>query len=303
MTTGVKRWGSRQIKSAAVCLIGKILLITVRSKILHVHLLTVIKSLKMKLFDTHCHFDFDVFQSDFEHNQELAREQGVSRILIPSVGPSNWSRIQTLAQHNAHLYYALGFHPYFLEENFEQYLPQLEQYLSLSHPQCVAIGECGLDFAINVPAPLQEKALEMQFELARRFDLPVILHSRKAHNRLIQMVKAAKLPRGGIVHAFSGSYQQAMEWVRLGFFIGVGGTITYPRANKTRDAIQKLPLESLVIETDAPDIPILGYQGEPNHPAKLIHVFNELIELRSEKKQSIASQLWKNSNFAFCICE
>ncbi len=94
-----------------------------------------------------------------------------------------------------------------------------------------------------------------------------------------------------------------MEWVRLGFYIGVGGTITYPRAKKTRDAIQKLALEHLVIETDAPDMPILGYQGEPNHPAKLIHVFNELVELRCGERQSIASQLWKNSSFAFRICE
>ncbi|OWL79583.1 TatD family hydrolase, partial [Vibrio parahaemolyticus] len=177
------------------------------------------------------------------------------------------------------------------------------RYLNQKSPQCVAIGECGLDFAVNVDPELQERVLETQFELARRFNLPVILHSRKAHNRLIQMVKAAKLPRGGVLHAFAGSYQQGMEWVRLGFFIGVGGTITYPRAHKTRDAIQRLPLENLVIETDAPDMPILGYQGEPNHPAKLIHVFNELAELHSVRKQSIATQLWENSNFAFSICE
>ncbi len=257
----------------------------------------------MKLFDTHCHFDFDVFQNDFEHNLQLAQEKGVCRMLIPSVGPSNWNRIQTLAEHHTHLYYALGFHPYFLEEQFELYLPQLKQYLSQNHPQCVAVGECGLDFAIDVPVSLQEKALETQFELARRFNLPVILHSRKAHNRLIQMVKAAKLPKGGIIHAFSGSYQQAMEWIRLGFYIGVGGTITYPRANKTRDAIQKLALENLVIETDAPDMPILGYQGVPNHPDKLIHVFNELVNLRCGEKQPIASKLWENSNFVFRICE
>ncbi|MBR9788111.1 MAG: TatD family hydrolase [Vibrionaceae bacterium] len=257
----------------------------------------------MKLFDTHCHFDFEEFQDDFEQHQRLALSQGVSRILIPSVGPSNWFRIQTLAKQYNHLYYALGFHPYFLEQDFEQHVEQLEQYLSEQHSQCVAVGECGLDYAIDVPAPLQEKALEIQFELARRFDLPVILHSRKAHNRLIQMVKAAKLPKGGVVHAFAGSYQQAMEWVRLGFFIGVGGTITYPRAQKTRDAIQKLALENLLIETDAPDMPILGYQGQPNHPAKLTHVLNVLVELRRGEKQSIASQLWKNSNFAFSICE
>lgn len=257
----------------------------------------------MKLFDTHCHFDFDVFQKDFAHQQQLAAKQGVSRIIIPSVGPQNWSRIGELSHQYSSLYFALGFHPYFLQPDFEQSLPQLVQYLEQRNRQCVAIGECGLDFAIDVPAERQEKALNIQFELARRFDLPVIIHSRKAHNRLIQLVKVAHLPRGGVLHAFSGSYQQAMEWIKLGFFIGVGGTITYPRANKTRDAVQKLPIDKLVIETDAPDMPILGYQGEPNHPEKLIHVLNELAILRSCKKQSIASQLWINSNFAFSICE
>lgn len=257
----------------------------------------------MKLFDTHCHFDFDVFQEDFAHQVDLAREQGVERILIPSVGPSNWARIQELANQYSNLYYALGFHPYFLQQEFEQFAPELESLLSSSNRQCVAIGECGLDFAIDVPVELQEQALELQFELARRFDLPVILHSRKAHNRLIQLVKAAKLPKGGVLHAFSGSYQQAMEWIRLGFLIGVGGTITYPRANKTRDAIQRISLENIVLETDAPDMPIIGYQGEPNHPSKLIHVLNELALLRTESKQSIASQLWENSNSAFFICE
>ncbi|MGR5238971.1 TatD family hydrolase [Vibrio alfacsensis] len=257
----------------------------------------------MKLFDTHCHFDFDVFNDDFEHHLELAREQGVARILIPSVGPQNWLRIQALSAQYPHLYYALGFHPYFLQEDFEQYLPQLRQRLGQADKRCVAIGECGLDFAIDIPVERQEHALLIQFELARDFDLPIILHSRKAHNRLIQMVKVAKLPKGGVLHAFSGSYQQAMEWVRLGFYIGVGGTITYPRANKTRDAVQKLSLQYILLETDAPDMPILGYQGRPNHPSQLIHVLNEIAVLHTDCKQSIASLLWENSNSAFSICE
>lgn len=257
----------------------------------------------MKLFDTHCHFDFDVFQDDFSHHYELAREQGVERILIPSVGPSNWSRIQTIANQYPGIYYALGFHPYFLQHNFEQHLAELDRQLSLAGEQCVAIGECGLDFATNVPVDLQERALELQFELARKFKLPVILHSRKAHNRLIQMVKTAKLPKGGVLHAFSGSYQQAMEWVRLDFFIGVGGIITYPRANKTREAIQKLPLKHMIIETDAPDMPIFGYQGNRIIRAKAIHVLNELSQLHTLNKQTVAAQLWENSNSAFSICE
>ncbi len=215
--------GLTLIKNAAAFRIEKILPIKMKRTVklcyfLILSLSVQIKSLKMKLFDTHCHFDFDVFQGDFAHQLELAQTQGVTRILIPSVGPQNWARIQTLADQHANLYYALGFHPYFLEDNVEQHFAELEHYLKQNAPpQCVAIGECGLDFAIDVDPQLQEETLEVQFELARCFELPVILHSRKAHNRLIQMVKAAKLPRGGVLHAFSGSYQQAMEWVKLGF--------------------------------------------------------------------------------------
>ncbi|MDF2154450.1 TatD family hydrolase [Vibrio sp. CAU 1672] len=257
----------------------------------------------MKLFDTHCHFDFEMFRDDFEHHLQRAKEQGVARILIPSVGPQNWSRIQSLAAQHTSLYYALGFHPYFLDGNFQHHQSQLEQLIARADDRCVAIGECGLDFALTVPVEWQEAALSAQFDLAKSYDLPVILHCRKAHNRLIQLVKKAQLPRGGVVHAFSGSYQQAMEWVKLGFYIGVGGTITYPRAKKTRDAIQRLPLNTVVLETDAPDMPILGYQGQANHPDKLIHVLKSLSALRGEPLQSIASQVWENSNFAFSLCE
>lgn len=257
----------------------------------------------MTLFDSHCHLDFPLFETDFSHILQSAQHVGVKRFLIPSVGPENWSRVAELSSQHPEIYYALGLHPYFLKADYTLYQTQLMARLDARPTRCVAIGECGLDFAIKVDPALQEEALQWQFELARQYGLPVILHCRKAHNRLIQMVKVANLPKGGVLHAFSGSYEQGMEWVRLGFSLGIGGTITYPRANKTRQAVAKLPLEHLLLETDAPDMPLNGYQGVVNTPSQIVNILTILCELRNQTKQTVASQLWKNSNSLFSICE
>ncbi|HAS8382498.1 TPA: TatD family deoxyribonuclease [Vibrio vulnificus] len=265
----------------------------------------------MKLFDTHCHLDFDVFEPARSQHFQRGLEAGVERLLLPSVGPDNWQKVKTLAQWSAMLseeaqpeiFYALGFHPYFLTSDYQQKQSALVALLDERDTRCVAIGECGLDDGVEQDAALQEQALNYQLDLAKQYQLPVILHNRRCHNRLIQLVKAARLPKGGVIHAFSGSYEQGMEWIRLGFYLGVGGTITYPRAHKTRQAISRLPLGKLLLETDAPDMPIFGFQGKLNTPAQIIHPLNELSLLHNQTKQTIASQIWKNSNSLFSICE
>ena len=137
--------------------------------------------------------------------------------------------------------------------------------------------------------------LEAQLALSKRFNLPVNLHSRKSHDALFSFLKKAQLPRTGVVHGFAGSYDQAKRFVDLGYKIGVGGTITYARANKTREAIKKLPLDSLLLETDSPDMPVFGYQGQPNRPERLKVSFEALCTLRSESPLSIAETIWQNS--------
>ena len=130
------------------------------------------------LFDTHCHFDFDVFADDFPAQLSAARRHGVTRLLLPAIGPDNWQRLLTLSSEHRELFIALGCHPYFLHRYQLSDLDRLASLLTRRSQQCVAVGECGLDFAIDVDPQLQEKTLEVQFELARRFELPVILHSR-----------------------------------------------------------------------------------------------------------------------------
>lgn len=147
----------------------------------------------------------------------------------------------------------------------------------------------------------QQWLLDEQLKLAKRYDLPVILHSRRTHDKLAMHLKRHDLPRTGVVHGFSGSLQQAERFVQLGYKIGVGGTITYPRASKTRDVIAKLPLASLLLETDAPDMPLNGFQGQPNRPEQAARVFAVLCELRREPADEIAQALLNNTYTLFNV--
>ena len=267
------------------------------------------------LFDTHCHADFEAFEQHIVIDQGTTLDQSidgylkeaqqaqVEKILIPSIGQNNWHKLEKIAQSYPNVYYALGFHPYFLEQADDGQFAVLRQLLSSKNSQCVAIGECGLDFSVDVEREKQERFFIQQMELAKAFELPLIVHERKSYNRLIELIKQHKFTLGGVIHGFSGSEQQALAWIKLGFYIGVGGTITYPRAQKTRTTIARLPLECLVLETDAPDMPMYGNQGNVNHSKHLVTILNELFLLRKESKQSIAAQVWQNSHRAFGICE
>ncbi|MDW6093700.1 TatD family hydrolase [Vibrio rhizosphaerae] len=262
---------------------------------------------KPRLFDTHCHLDFEPFQPDVRWHWQQACDAGVSRLLIPSVGISNWGAVQELTTiAPQQLYYALGFHPYFLntdcpEMSCSERMAFLEERLAISDENCVAIGECGLDAIVDVSPALQEAILIAQLSIAQHAGLPIILHSRKTQSRLLQLIKRHKFTRGGVLHAFSGSEQQAQAFIQLGFKIGIGGVITYPRAAKTRRTVARLPLESLVLETDAPDMPLCGLQGQANHPKYLPLVLQTLAQLKTCDVTDIAAHLWLNSHQVFGI--
>jgi len=257
----------------------------------------------MRLFDTHCHLDFEVFASGLDEFIKSANQVGVERFLIPSIGPANWNRVEQLAQLYPSIYYALGIHPYFLRPNSHTHRDQLDVLLSRRTEKCVAIGECGLDAMVDVDSQIQERVFIQHLELAQTHQLPIILHARKTQHRLLQLLKQYGFSQGGVLHGFSGSYQQAMQFVELGFYIGIGGVITYPRAKKTRQTVFQLPLETIVLETDSPDMPLNGYQGKPNHPKLLAQILSCLALLKGMPEQTIAENVWKNSNSAFGLCE
>ncbi|WP_435928996.1 TatD family hydrolase [Dryocola sp. BD613] len=253
-----------------------------------------------KFYDTHCHFDFPPFAGDEADSLVLAQQAGVEKIIVPAIEAERLATVLALAEQHAALYAAIGLHPIVIHKHQDASLALLEHHLRQRAEKLVAIGEIGLDLYMNDPMfERQEALLDAQLKLAKRYELPVILHSRRTHDKLAMHLKRHDLPRTGVVHAFAGSLQQAERFVELGYFLGVGGTITYPRASKTRDVISRLPLSSLLLETDAPDMPLNGWQGQPNRPERVADVFRILCELRAEPPQEIAGALIYNADKLF----
>lgn len=251
-------------------------------------------------YDTHCHFDFPPFAGDEELSLKRAAEAGVEKIIVPAVEARYFQRITALAETHPAIYAALGLHPVAIQHHQMEDLDLLEESLGKRSPKLIAIGEIGLDLYIAEPRlDKQQQFLEAQFKLAKRYDLPVILHSRRTHDMLAGLLKRHHLPCTGVVHGSSGSLQQAQRFVDLGYRIGVGGTITYPRASKTRAVISRLPLSSLLLETDAPDMPLNGWQGQPNRPERAADVYQALCELRPEPAEEIAIALKENADALF----
>lgn len=252
--------------------------------------------------DTHCHFDFPPFTGDEAQSIQRAAEAGVRAIIVPAVEATYFERVLMLARGHDALYAALGLHPIVIERHLDEHLDKLEGLLQSREATLVAVGEIGLDLYRDDPHfERQQTILDAQLRLAKRHDLPVILHSRRTHDKLAMHLKRIDLPRKGVIHGFSGSLQQAQRFIALGYKIGVGGTITYPRASKTREVMAQLPLASLLLETDAPDMPLNGFQGQPNRPEMAARVFATLCELRPEPQDIIAGALLANTRALFGI--
>ncbi|PIE24996.1 MAG: DNAase [Neptuniibacter caesariensis] len=224
----------------------------------------------MQFVDTHCHIDFPVYDGSRDAVISEAAIAGVHAIVVPAVTAESWKRLLQITsdQYASQLYPALGLHPCFMQQHKPEDLARLEELLS-GEAVC-AVGEIGLDLFISDPDfDTQLFFFKAQLELAARYELPVLLHVRKAHDLVLKELRQARLQRGGIVHAFSGSLQQAQQYISLGFKLGIGGTITYSRAKKLRAIVQTLEMSNLVLETDAPDMPLAAYRGLPNRPARI----------------------------------
>lgn len=239
------------------------------------------------LIDSHCHLDFECFDHDREQVVERCKRLGIDHIIIPGTQADAWKKQVSLCENYSQLRFAFGLHPYFLNVYHVSHLARLQSLLATYSDKVVGLGEIGLDGVVDVDWPLQVSIFTQQLHVAIEKNLPVILHHRETHNELIRILKKEKFTQGGIVHAFSGSLQQALSYIDLGFKIGVGGGITYQRANKTREAIKRLPLSSLVLETDSPDMPLMGRQGERNSPEYLPEIFKTLLVLRDENKDEL----------------
>ena len=230
------------------------------------------------LIDTHCHLDAVEFDEDRAAVAAAARAAGVARIVVPAVERANFGAVASVCREFTDCRAAYGIHPMYVLRAREDDLVALESTLARERP--LAVGEIGLDrFQIPRDDALQARYFEAQLRLARAADLPVLLHVRRAIDPVLARLRRIPV-RGGIAHAFNGSRQQAEEFIRLGFKLGFGGAMTYPRATRIRELAATLPLDAIVLETDAPDIAPAWLAGTRNVPAALPRIASTLAELR-----------------------
>jgi len=252
----------------------------------------------VQLIDTHTHLDFEMFDDDRAQVIARARNAGVERIVVLGVHAANWQRVWQLACDEPSVHAALGLHPVFLEEHQDAHVQQLRDWLERlrGEPKLCAVGEIGLDYYIDNPdIECQQRLLEAQLALAADFSLPVLLHVRRAHAPMIATLKRYKLERSGVIHAFSGSWEEAREYLRLGFRLGLGGAGTWPQAQRMHRVLRQLPLEAIVLETDAPDIPPAGHAGERNSPELLPEICRRLADLKGIDAHALAAASYRNS--------
>ena len=224
---------------------------------------------------------------------------GVSDLIIPAITASSWPRINTLCSSHAQLHAAYGLHPIYLAEHQDEHLKQLESFIREHREQVIAVGECGLDFFLpELPVPQQTDLFIAQLKIAKTFDLPVIVHARRSVDAVISCIRRLGGLRG-VIHSFAGSQQQADQLIEAGFYLGVGGTSTYERAQRLRQVLQTMPAERLLLETDAPDQPDSQWRGQRNTPLRLPIIASTLAELRGCSVEAIGATTTANAQHLF----
>lgn len=253
----------------------------------------------IELIDSHSHFDVDAFAMDRADALARARAAGVTRQIVPAITRAGFDGLRDLCAGEAGLYPAYGLHPMYLDAHCPEHLTELEQWIERERP--VAVGECGLDFFVeNLDRAEQHEYFERQLRIAKRHDLPLILHARRAFDDVAAAIRRVGALRG-VVHSFSGSEEQAKQFWKLGFLLGIGGPVTYERASRLRALVARMPIEFLLLETDSPDQPTADHRGERNEPARLVDVLHAIAQLRGESPESIAAATSANAERLFAL--
>jgi TatD DNase family protein len=256
-----------------------------------------IMMLVMEIIDTHCHLDFEVFDADREQVLQDAHDVGLIGIVVPGTHEQGWQNLLSVCAAHDALYPAIGLHPMFLEQHKESDLGLLEQTIEQTRP--IAIGEIGLDARDSeLDMDKQLFYFKQQLCVAQKKELPVILHILKSHDQALKILRNNPVC-GGTVHAFNGSLQQAEQYIELGFKLGFGGMLTYERSSKLRKLATELPLGSIVLETDAPDMTVFQHQYQRNSPVYLPYCLQALAEVRNEAADVIAAQTTENAISVF----
>lgn len=253
----------------------------------------------MRWIDSHSHIDVTEFDTDRDEVIDRAHAAGVSDQIVPAVTAATWPELRETCARYPGLHAAYGLHPVYLQGHDESHLRALREWIERERP--VAVGECGLDFFIEkLDRDMQQRFFAAQLALAREFDLPVVVHARRAVDAVIAAIRRFA-PLRGVVHSFSGSREQATLLIRHGFLLGLGGPVTYERANRLRDVAAWMPLDSLLLETDAPDQPDIGHRGQRNEPARLALIGETIATLRRVDTQTVADATTANACRLFGI--
>jgi len=252
----------------------------------------------MRLIDTHTHLDFPDFDTDRQALLAAAQAGGVEQMVVLGVYQANWQRVWELVKSDPSLYAAFGLHPVYLDDHQPEHLTALGDWLTRlrGDPQLCAVGEFGLDYYLETLDRERQQALfEAQLQLAADFQLPALLHVRRSHAAVIATLKRFKLERGGIIHAFAGSYEEAREYIKLGFCLGLGGAATWPQALRLHKVLPRLPLNSVVLETDAPDMAPAMFPGVRNSPVHLPEIAGALAQVMGIEVEVLAEASTRNA--------
>ena len=244
------------------------------------------------LIDTHCHLDQEIFSAGLADVLDAASRAGVTRFVVPGVHPGDWGRITAVAGSHDGIFPAFGIHPMHADMADDATLQRLAELA----PRGVAIGEIGLDPVYPIPLEVQEQTFREQLRLALSRGLPVLVHCRRSFQRTRQILFEEKADQvGGIMHAFSGSVEMAREFIRLGFAISISGTVTWDNAVRPARLARELPLESLVLETDAPDLTPQRFREKPNQPAYLTEIVHAVARIRGIAPQDLIRHTTRNA--------
>jgi TatD DNase family protein len=249
----------------------------------------------MKIIETHCHLDY-LKNESLQEILSKSLEVGIEKIITISVEPENFDTVLSLAENHDQIYFTQGIHPHDAKKSTTEALKVIEQ--RCVHPKMVAVGEIGLDYYYNhSPRETQLKVLEHQFEIAIAQNKPVVIHSRDADDDMIMMLEkfAPRLKRKGVIHSFTSGQKLADTALAQGFYIGFNGILTFKNAQNVRDVFSSVPLEKMLLETDAPFLTPIPHRGKENAPYYLPFILSKISELKGQNEQEVSEILYKNS--------
>lgn len=248
-----------------------------------------------EIFDTHAHYDDEAFDGDREELLSQLPRQGIGRVVNVGASLASCKKCLALSENYGYVYAAIGVHPSETAELNEENFAELQKMCL--HPRCVAVGEIGLDYHWPEPeAGLQKGWFVRQLALAREIKKPVVIHSREACQDTLDVMKAENCGEiGGVIHCYAYSKETAREYLDMGFFFGIGGVLTFKNARKLREAVEYLPLDSLVIETDCPYLAPEPNRGKRNSSLNLPYVVEKLSEIKGLPEEEIRRITWENA--------